>query len=317
MAYIYGFDQSYDSERQAYYDPSIYHPDVPLFTQQELGGFEPAQCMLDQMTGVDDMDMDMGMGMGMGWEQQQEKSMGWGYSDMAGFNMPMEYPQMTDFYEGCFQDETAGSCQASPFQTQFHQQQQPASPITPAGSPLQNVNNSAPSALLLVPVENNGQYQYSAYQISMASADNYIGQLAYQSGFESQHASPYTVPSLTASPLSREAPTEGDEEEGDEEEGDEEEEEDDRSVLPNYGNTELRGMGLYDDTPDLMYCATPVNRSPVTPHDQLRPTVGRGLVLERSFGLPAKMIKDEESGDIHEGKLQIDDEDSWRRESVY
>jgi len=308
MPYTYGFDQSYGSDRQVYYDPSAYPPHAPLFTQQELGGFDPAQCTFDQMTGVEDMDV------GLAWEQQ-EKSMGWPYGDMAGYNMPMDYPHVPDFYGGCFQDgAAAGSCQTSPFQTQFGQQQQPASPVTPAGSPLQCAANSAPSAFLLVPVENNGQYQYSAYQVPMASADSYLGQLAFQSGFESQHASPYTVPSLTASPVSREAPAAEDDDEEEEDEDDEDEdddEDDDRSVLPNYGNTELRGMGLYDDTPDLMYCATPVNCSPVTPHDQLRPAFGRGLVLERSFGLPAKMLADDE------GDLQVGDEESWRPEPVY
>jgi hypothetical protein len=69
-------------------------------------------------------------------------------------------------------------------------------------------------------------------------------------------------------------------------------------------------MGLYDDTPDLMFCPTPGGCSPVTPHDQIRPTLGKGLVLERSFGLPEKMMmKDEESGEIIEGKLQLDDDE--------
>ncbi|KAF8251221.1 hypothetical protein K440DRAFT_101787 [Wilcoxina mikolae CBS 423.85] len=358
MAYTtYGFDQSYDPERNTYDDPTIYHPNAPLFTQQELCGFEPAQYTLAQssypMIGGEDMSMAMG-----GWELEVStmKPM-MGYSDMSsqyyghepnGYDMNMGYPQQggEDYYSpmvgGCYQEEmVAGSCQASPFvdQTrlpppsfQTSSFQHPISPVTPSGSPLLPqytanrglLDDNTPSAFLLVPVPSNGQYQYNAYPVPMPQLpvnDNYLGQLAYQdnqsAAFESQHPSPYTIPSLTASPLAKESRTPvEEEEEEDDEEDEEEEEEDDRSVIPNHGNKELRGMGLYDDTPDLIYpgCSTPASYSPITPHDQLRPTLGKGLVLERSFGLPEKMmIKDEKTGEIIEGKLRIDDEDesSW------
>jgi len=360
MAYTYGFDQSYDPERSTYDDPTIYHPDAPpLFTQQELCGFEPAHYTLGQSNfpmigggggGGEDMSMAM-----ESWEQEvSSKSMG--YNDMASqyyghiepsgydMNMGMGYPQEgSDGYYSCYQEDmaTAGSCQASPFvdQTrlpppppfQTSSFQHPLSPVTPSGSPLMPQQYAcnpgladAPSAFLLVPVQSNGQYQYSAYPVPMAQLpvnDTYLDQLAYQdnqsAAFESQHPSPYTIPSLTASPLATESRTSVDEEEEDEDEDEEEEEEeDDRSVIPNHGNKELRGMGLYDDTPDLTYpgCSTPASYSPITPHDQLRPTLGKGLVLERSFGLPEKMmIKDEKTGEIIEGKLRIDDEEetSW------
>ncbi|KAA8912477.1 hypothetical protein FN846DRAFT_310509 [Sphaerosporella brunnea] len=328
MAYTntYGFYQNYDLERQSYYEPSIYHPEVPLFTQQELSGFEPALAQMVLGGGND-----MGMPMAGCWEPQ-EKATGIGYGEMAsqffshepaGFGMDMDmdmdigYPQPVDLYAAarCFPapEQIAGSCQPSPFldqsrlpfQTSF---QQPVSPVTPAGSPLQygaalGLMNTTPPAFLLVPVEDsNGQYQYSAYQVPM---DDYITPPSYQNNQSAFESSPHMVPSLVASPLTREAPASENAEEDDEEE-----EEDVRSVLPNCGNTELRGMGLYDDTPDLMFCPTPGGCSPVTPHDQIRPTLGKGLVLERSFGLPEKMMmKDEESGKIIEGKLQIDEDE--------
>jgi hypothetical protein len=329
MAYTnaYGFDQSYDPERQAYLEPSIYHPNTPLFTQQELSGFEPAQYNLAQTLGGIDMDMSMGC-----WQQEAAsmKTMGMGYGDMhmmpqffggshgtPGFGMDtdmgMGYAGIPEFYAPtqCFSEDMVGSTQPSPFLDQSRLPfQQPISPVTPAGSPLQY--GVPPPAFLLVPVESNGQYQYSAIQVPMP---DYMAQPAYQdnqSGFESQYASPYTVPSLIASPLTGEAPEmeqDEEEEEEDQEDQENEEEKDDRSVLPNYGNTELRGMGLYDDTPDLMFCPTPVGCSPVTPHDQIRPTLGKGLVLERSFGLPEKMMMKDASGEIIEGKLQIDDDE--------
>jgi hypothetical protein len=332
MAYTnaYGFDQSYDQERQAYFEPSIYHPDAPLFTQQELSGFEPAQFNLVQTLGGGiDMDMSMGccwqpeaasmktMGMGMGYGDVHMVPQFFGGSSHEtpefgmDTDMDMGYAGV-DFYGSatsrCFPEEMVGSCQPSPFldQSRLPPFQQPISPVTPTGSPLQY--GAPPPAFLLVPVENNGQYQYSAYQVPM---HDFMAPPAYQdNGFESQHASPHTVPSLIASPLTREVPAMEEDDEEEDQEEEEEEEEDDRSVLPNCGNTELRGMGLYDDTPDLMFCPTPGGCSPVTPHDQIRPTLGKGLVLERSFGLPEKMMmKDEESGEIIEGKLQLDDDE--------
>jgi len=87
-----------------------------------------------------------------------------------------------------------------------------------------------------------------------------------------------------------------------EQDDDEEEtEEVDASVLPNAGNKELRGMGLYD-TPELIdsSCCP----SPVTP--------GKGLVLEQSFGLPKEMmVKDEVSGKVVKRQVELEDEEGW------
>lgn len=323
FAPAFGFDQVYDQERTAYYDPSVY---APLFTQQELSGFEPAQYSLDQSM-IADEDMDMAMGC---WQEEaasMQKAMGYSpYGDMAQlyannfYDVGMQFAQTSEFYSpmDCFPEEMAGSCQASPFSDQSRLPFQassmyPVSPITPSGSPREyGLLNTSTSGFMVVP--SNGQYQYGTYQVPMtplsACAEDFFSQMEYQdnlSQFDSQQTSPYSVPSLTASPLASVASSVEAEEDNDEEE----EEEEEVDILPNHGNTELRGMGLYD-MPELEYPdSTP--SAPITPNDQLRPVLGKGLVLERSFGLPKKMMmKDAESGEIVEGNLDIDDEeDSW------
>ena len=363
---------------------------LPLVAPQEdFGGFGPAQA---QFGHCPDGLVPTGMEMDGAWPLQPApafKPIGCdGYGDvpqffggeLAGYDAGKAFGGYygADMDTDCWQEDLVSSCQTSPFidQSRLPFQTtapfQPLSPITPGGSPLPQSSSSCcsnsggsnsssssasssgtpPPAFLMVPVSNNGHYQYSAYPVPMDSC--YLGPMTYQSiAFESQTLpppppSPFAIPSLTASPLSteevpripeqEEEEEEGEEEEEEEEEGlgeeegeeegqeggsedeedededvdEEKEKEDDRSVIPNYGNKELRGMGLYDDTPDLVYsgCWTPVGRSPVTPHDQLRPTLGKGLVLEQSFGLPERMmIKNAKTGEIVEGKLRIDEDE--------
>lgn len=253
--------------------------------------------------------MDMGIGCeglrsgmeGAGYWGQPEMKMEEPMGEYLGYSLGMD--QMEPMYS-CMTEcgSLAGSCQASPFADRLQllpQQHQTAfmdsslSPVTPSGSPYSQ-QMQQPS-FLLVPTANNGQFQqYSAFHVT---PESFVGNVTVPA--QTPH------PTFIASPM-EELPaleTEDDEDEEDDEEG---------NVLPNCGNTELRGMGLYDDTPDLLFdnrSSSSSLASPVTPHDKLRPTLGRGLVLERSFGLPEEMMmKDEVSGKIVKGKLCLDDE---------
>lgn len=286
---------------------------TPHITDEELFAFQSAHQNIYNHGNAMDMGfgcegMRSGMVEGMGcWGQPEMKMDGTGYLDYSLGMDQMEsnmYPCMTE----C--GSLAGSCQASPFADplQLLPQQQPASsfmdsssstaslsPVTPSGSPYPQAMHHGQPSYLLVPTNNNGQFQqFSAFQVT---PDSFIGNITIPAQAPQ--------PAFIASPM-EDLPALETEEDGDEEEEEEE------NVLPNCGNTELRGMGLYDDTPDLLYddsLSSPLFGSPITPHDQLRPTLGRGLVLERSFGLPEEMMmKDEVSGKIVKGKLRIDDE---------
>jgi hypothetical protein len=346
----YGYDKNFDSEGSAYDESLAYHPNAPLFTEQELSGFDLVQQHLAQNCVPINSRADVDMG--TTWEcEPSVKMAGYGgYRDMVPqfyheeepsvYDMSMEYHKSSDFYRYS-ECDLVGSCQTSPFvdpsrlpfePSSFLQPSLPVSPVTPSGSPSQygGCHNpavaAAPPALLLVPSESSGHYHYNAYQVPMPDAC--MNQFALQHHpllpFQSQRPSLGSVPSLDASPAISEAPaTDSSCDDDDDDDEDEDEDDDDGDVLPNHGNTELRGMGLYDDAPDLLYSVPSPSGgcSPVTPHDQLRPTLGRGLVLERSFGLPEKMmLKDETSGEIVEGKLEVEDDmllEPWNSPALY
>jgi len=330
-----------NSQPKQYYQNTMtsYGSNPPMFTEQELYAFEPAQQNIYQQQYEDvRIGDEEAMGGYMGQECVQPKGEYFGgfptYTDYSAprpsfsltpDSMGSQYSGGSDFYSPA---RFAPSCESSPFmqqppnrpqQNSFMSSSHPVSPVTPAGSPYNNVEgnygilnppNPAPSAFLLVPSmqDNSGQYQYSAYQVPMMPIDINSAPLPSSHSPLPQHPSPYTVCSSALASPSEPPALDNDDD-------------DDKCILPNSGNKELRGMGLYDEPPELIYndAGTPSGYSPITPHDQLRPTLGKGLVLEKSFGLPdTVMMKDEESGQIVQGHIEVDeDEESEYEESEY
>lgn len=312
----YSMDEgfTYETDKSVYYENSNF-TNMPLFTEQELYCFLPVQQSIYQNANAVRLAEEESRGYWMQDYTCSKPNMGV-YSQFSG--MEGYYDQSMDNaivpVQGCFlvgvqdgymsAEEGAYSCQPSPFLEQQYSRSSFAShtqsPITPSGSPLSSNDfyspNSAPPFLAITGY-GNGQDQacgYS-YQSPMPSAD--FDSMAPLPSI--QTPSPISDSSCLSSPA-LDSPGSDDD--------DDEEYENDLSLLPQQGNKELRGMGLYDDVPDLMYttCSTPVGCSPVTPHN----TLGKGLVLERSFGLPEEMMmKDESSGKIVKGKFETKDKE--------
>lgn len=306
---------TYETDKNAVYYENQNFTGMPFFTEQELYCFLPAQQSIYQSTNAVRLAEEEGRGY---WTQDYTCSkpnmdVYPQFSGMEGYydqSMDSTIVPVQDCFSMGVQDgyEGAYSCQASPFLGQQYPRpsftNHTQSPITPSGSPMpENCNNfypnSAPSFLLVPAIVGyeNGQDQECEYnyQSPMHSVD--FDAMDSLSGSQSPLDSPCSSSPALGSPGS------------DDDEDDEDEEcENDLSLLPQQGNKELRGMGLYDDVPDLLYtnCSTPSGCSPITPHN----TLGKGLVLERSFGLPEEMMmKDESSGKIVKGKFEMEDDD--------
>ncbi|KAI5793033.1 hypothetical protein EDC01DRAFT_630036 [Geopyxis carbonaria] len=277
-----------------------YQPNPPIFTQQEIYGFEPAQENIEMsMMEPEQIYLDMDMGWGNQSEIKQNTHQSIYYGNQPVYSEAPNMGYNPQFY--------TDSCQASPFTISqqsdhsFINHSHPVSPVTPTASPLnQNTygfNQAAPSTFLLVPTINNGQFQhFNALHVPTGSN---ISSRSYISASDvSDTNMPFSLSKYTdISSISQPEPPALDASE-----------EDPSNILPHSGNTELRGMGLYDDTPELMH--TEFDRySPVLPCDQIRSAPGKGLVLEKSFGLPEEMMmKDTASGKIIKGRIGFDDE---------
>jgi hypothetical protein len=279
-------DESFTNENEIYYANSNFS-NYPMFTEQELYCFLPAEQNIYQNT-----------------DGAVYPQFATGYYDNG--IVPMQDCYSMGIQDGYMSaEEDAFSCQPSPFLEQQYPRSSfmnnNGSPITPSGSPLASeieyYHNSVPSYMLVPGYQNDQVQEYNSYDVPAAFNSSSVPSLA--SSISSQDTildSPCMSSPALGSPGS----------DGDEDE--EEEYENDLSLLPNQGNKELRGMGLYDSPPDLLYtnCSTPTGCSPVSPHA----TLGKGLVLERSFGLPDEMmIKDESSGKIVKGKLEAEEDD--------
>jgi hypothetical protein len=298
---------TFETDKTAVYYENSNFTNMPLFAEQELYCFLPAQQSI----------------------LAEEESRGYWMPDYTCSKTNMGvYPQFSGYYDqsmdntivpvqDCFSmgiqdgyigaEEGAYSCQASPFLTPQYPRplfaNHTQSPITPLGSPMSAddnfYQNTAPSFLTstIVGYENNQDRGCECnYQSPIPSVD-FDAMALFPS---SQTPSPVSDSSYLSSPELGSP--------GSDDDDDDEEYENDLSLLPQQGNKELRGMGLYDDVPDLLYtnCSTPSGCSPITPHS----TLGKGLVLERSFGLPEEMMmKDESSGKIVKGKFDTEDEE--------
>lgn len=306
----YSMDEGfiYETDKSVYYEDSNF-TNMPLFTEQELYCFLPVQQSIYQNANAVRLAEEESRGYWMQDFTCSKSNMGV-YSQFPGMEGYYDQSMDNTIVPGCFPvgiqdgymsaEEGAYSCQASPFLEQQYSRpsftSHTQSPITPSGSPPSNsdfyISNSAPS--FAVTGFENG---YS-YQSPMPSAD--FDPMASLPSI--QTPSPASDSSCSSSPA---LGSPGSDDDDDEEE---EEYENDLSLLPQQGNKELRGMGLYDDVPDLMYTgySTPAGCSPVTPHN----TLGKGLVLERSFGLPEEMMmKDESSGKIIKGKFEMEEKE--------
>ncbi|TGZ81641.1 hypothetical protein EX30DRAFT_395436 [Ascodesmis nigricans] len=280
----YNFQYTEDMNNQ-FHAPNTFHDNsynmpAPVYTSQDFYAFEPAQQVIYGECGMGGYDTGMDMDMGM------DGSMGY-------YGMDSDFSQHMAEASGFI-----GSCEPSPFTNQIHLN--PAlptfvdaslSPVTPSGSPMPSFyENPCQQTYVLIPAGNDGQYQqYCAFQFN---ADSYLGSITL----------PAHQPTFASSPVEEPPALEAEVED---------DEDDDASLLPDCGNKGLCGIGLYD-TPELMeddLSPSPLNGSPITPTGQLRPLFGKGLMLEKSFGLPEEMMmKDEVSGKIFKGKLRVDDE---------
>lgn len=304
MIYSGAYIQSNDDSNLAFSSGSSYYrceynTAPPIFTPQEIYGFEPAQ----QNIGTTMMDPEhVYLDDNIRWGNQQDmkqsppQHMYYGHQSVYAETNSMGYTP--GFY-------TEGS-QTSPFiishqsHHSFINRSHPASPVTPTSSPVNRnasrFNQATPSAFLLIPTINNGQYHhFSAFQMPIGpdvSTRSYIDSSTIPNICTSSNPSEYTSTSSISSP---EPPAL-------------DAEDDPSTILPHSGNTELRGMGLYD-TPEPMQTDLD-GYSPATPRDRMRPIIGKGLVLEKSFGLPDEiMMKDKTSGRIVKGRIELDDID--------
>lgn len=307
----YSMDEgfTYEADKSVYYENSDF-TNMPLFTEQELYCFLPVQQSIYQNANVARLAEEESREYWMQDFTCSKPNMGV-YPQFSGMEGYYDQSMDNTIVSGCFSvgiqdgymsaEEGAYSCQASPFLEQQYSRpsftSHTQSPITPSGSPLSNNDfyspNSAPPFIAIAGYEDQG-CGYS-YQSPMPSAE--FDPMASLPSI--QTPSPVSDSSCLSSPA-LDSPGSDDD--------DDEEYENDLSLLPQQGNKELRGMGLYDDVPDLMYtnCSTPTGCSPITPHN----TLGKGLVLERSFGLPEEMMmKDESSGKIIKGKLEMEDKE--------
>lgn len=235
------------------------------------------------------------------WEHSDLLQKQSSYQDYCGdmapqyFNPDPSLNEYHDLYSPTFGSEA--STDSSPFFEQRFLLPDPSSPVTPSDSPL-NFNLPMPSMYLV----DDNQYNYDAYHVPIMpeyTPDCYLGFLAPQESL-SPFTSPESLPSLSVSPA---ATCE------DISDSEVEQEDDERSVLPNCGNTELRGMGLYDDKPDRMYASSSLF-SPNT-----HKSTGKGLVLEQSFGPPKQMtMSDEETEEDDESQL---DSVPWQQPEQY
>lgn len=275
MTYSYNSFRQEDEERICngpyLYEPSTYPTNGPMFSHQELHGFETVHQNIYQ----NDMCMSEEQ---QCWEQTPQLTKSGHQAGLAseytGYAQPDQYygefpldPNMVyintpDLYSTA-SDQFAVSCQASPIYApgQFNtihdtytDYSHPVSPITPSGSPphYDMGLNHLQAAYLLVPTP---QYN-NTFQSQM--------------GYVSSDAAPSTDSPHHLFELQED-----------------QEEETEEDVLPHHGNRELRGMGLYDDTPDLMF-----DDSSCSPGGY-SPMLGKGLVLERSFGLPEEMAEED------------------------
>lgn len=323
----YAMDESftYEADKTAIYYENSNFSNMPLFTEQELYCFIPVQQSIYQNENAARLAEEESRGYWMQDYACSKQNMG-AYHQFSGVEGYYDQSMDTTIIpvQDCFSmgiqdgyisaEEGAYSCQASPFLGQQYPRpsftDHTQSPITPSGSPLcENSNDfysphSAPSFLLVPTVTGYGNEECGYNYGSPVSSADFDAMVALPS-------CPAAPPASDSSCLS--SPALGSPESDEDED---EEHENDLSLLPQQGNKELRGMGLYDDVPDLMYtnCSTPSGCSPITPHS----TLGKGLVLERSFGLPEEMMmKDESSGKIVKAKLDMEDEDEDEEPMLY
>lgn len=308
-SYVMDESFTYEADKTGVYYTSSNFTNLPLFTEQELYSFLPAEQSIYQNENEVRVAVE-GENAGY-WMQdytRSKPSMGVypQFSGMEGYFMGNGIVPVQDCYSMGMQDgymsadEDAFSCQPSPFLAQQYPRpsfmDHTQSPITPSGSPLapehsMGFYNSAPSFLLASGYENDEEY---GYQVPMSCS-------SFAAPLPSSQTPPLASDSSCMSSPALGSP-------GSDDDDEEEEYGNDLSLLPQQGNKELRGMGLYDSPPDLLYtnCSTPAGCSPITPHN----TLGKGLVLERSFGLPEEMMmKDESSGKIVKGKFEMEEEE--------
>jgi hypothetical protein len=290
------------------FDPAIYN----FFTSEELAGFEPAMYELQQSWEANGMNPEAFL-------QQPSKQ----FESVAscGFQQQqaeMNYPSFdffTDpsFFSCDFPTTTCDSSSDSSFDFL-------TSPITPSSSPVQcqtqpnyfdsGVHQQFTYPAFPIPTNDCfGLYDYdipSQFEIpslttSPAHSNGVSPALQFQSQLGMAQFGGDNLVDLTGDSDMGSNCSEADEEE--EEEAEEDEEADKESLVPNHGNKELRGMGLYDD------------RVPGASSGLLWGTSG-ALVLERSFGLPEKMMIKGRNGEIIEGRLQVEDEEEEEDEEM-
>lgn len=322
-SHLYTFDQILELDSNNFYAPSssLYNPtelSSPTYAdpQQFIAHSTPQQLCLD--TGPAILEDDL-------WQhyrlmQQQHNCQEFHplqptapskqlfYGEEEQFFSPMSADFLANFPSEYTEDDLS-SCGSSPYMDQKY-----LSPITPSGSPPLPYYSNIPIDSLFLQCGSDANSFPTMLSPDLMS-DNYLGLLALQQQQPqiSPFSSPDDVPSLYASPLQY---CEEDVQRESAETDESEEEEENQSVLPDSGNTELRGMGLYDDIPPLY--TSPRGCSLGSLFEASR---GRGLVLERSFGLPEQMdLMDDnvEGGDEEEqaddDQQQLYEETRWSQE---